>query len=188
MTRLALISLFTAVFLFAPVTSSNADQLNPTLWKTLTHSDDVNCVAFSTDGSIVASACADHTVKLWAVSTGIEIRTLSGHSHKVMSVAFSPDGSVFASAGGVWNNSQETYTSGEIILWEVISGRRIRTITGQSKQIASIAFSPDGGLLASGSSDKTTIIWNSSSGEQIRTLAGHSVPSNRSVSVRMVRG
>ncbi|MDP8228231.1 MAG: hypothetical protein P9M15_02120 [Candidatus Electryoneaceae bacterium] len=173
MTRSTIILLFIAVLLFPPVTNSIADQLNPILYKTIQNPDNVNCVAFNTDGSIVASGCGDQVI-MWVVSTGNEIRTLSGHSHKVTSIAFSPDGSVFASASGVWNSSQEEYTGGEIILWNVISGRRIRTLTGHSKQVNSVAFNHDGTLLASGSYDKTIILWNPNNGQQLKSLTGHS--------------
>ncbi|WP_459178365.1 WD40 repeat domain-containing protein, partial [Dulcicalothrix desertica] len=46
----------------------------------------------SADGKTLASASADKTIKLWNISTGKLISTLSGHTSTVFSVAFSPDG------------------------------------------------------------------------------------------------
>ncbi|MDZ8068132.1 MAG: serine/threonine-protein kinase [Nostoc sp. DedQUE08] len=48
-----------------------------------------------------------------------------------------------------------------------------RTLTGDSNPVDSVAFSPDGNTLASGSYDKSIKLWNLATGEQIRTLSGH---------------
>jgi hypothetical protein len=56
------------------------------------HSDYVSSVAFSPDGRFALSGNQNHTLKLWDLATGKEIRTLSGHTNTVSSVAFGPDG------------------------------------------------------------------------------------------------
>ena len=61
------------------------------------HGGSVGSVAFSPDGSTLASGSYDETIKLWDVARGTELRTLHGHSDWVWSVAFSPDGSTLAS-------------------------------------------------------------------------------------------
>jgi WD40 repeat protein len=61
------------------------------------HSAEVNAVAFSPDGQTLASASHDKTIKIWQLSTGKVISTLTEHSDKVMSVAFSPDGQMLVS-------------------------------------------------------------------------------------------
>jgi WD40 repeat protein len=99
-------------------------------------------VAFSPDGRLLASGSDDHTVKLWDVETGQEVRTLRGHTDWVWSVAFSPDGRLLASGSG----------TSTVKLWDVAS--RVAGSAHPARAYglgASVAFSPDGRLLASGS-------------------------------------
>jgi len=125
------------------------------------HSDVVGGVAFSPDGKLLASASRDHTIKLWEVVSGIELRTLRGHSSGVNSVAFSGDGKLLASG-----SDDKT-----IKLWDVGAGSELRTLKGHSGDIRSVAFSPDGMLLASGGGwDKTIKLWDVASGNELRTL------------------
>jgi WD40 repeat protein len=56
------------------------------------HTDFVPCIAFSGDGSRIASASFDKTVRVWDAKTGHELLNLSGHADQVLAVAFSPDG------------------------------------------------------------------------------------------------
>jgi WD40 repeat protein len=134
------------------------------LVRTLTgHTDWVNSVSFSPDGSLLASGSDDKTIKLWRVSDGSLVRTLTGHTNRVWSVSFSPDGSLLAS--GSWDKT--------IKLWRVSDGSLVRTLTGHTDWVNSVSFSPDGRLLASGSWDKTIKLWRVSDGSLVRTLTRH---------------
>jgi len=83
------------------------------------------------------------------VSSGREIRSLTGHSWYVTAVAFSPDGKLALSG-----SDDKT-----LKLWEVKSGREIRSLTGHSWYVKAVAFSPDGKLALSGSYDETLKLW-----------------------------
>jgi WD40 repeat protein len=137
------------------------------------HGNNINSLAFSPDGQMIASGSDDKTIKLWRISDGSEIQTFSGHGNLwVYSVVFSPDGQMIASGSD----------DKKIKLWRVSDGSEIRTLSGHSNSVLSIAFSPDGEVIASGSSDSTIKLWRISDGSEIRTLSGHS-NSVRSVAI-----
>jgi WD40 repeat protein len=119
--------------------------------------DRVSPLAFSADGSKLASGSRDGKVKVWDVATRRDIRTFTGHKDRVLSVAFSPDGRTLASG-----SLDET-----VRLWDVDTGRTIRTLPGHSGGALSVAFSPDGSKLASGSgsfTDATVKLWDVATG------------------------
>lgn len=107
------------------------------------HTDAVEQVTFSPDGTKIASASSDSTVKLWDVGTGQVKHTLEGGAGAVRSVAFSPDGMRIATGGN------------DVKLWDVNSGEAVRTHTGSSASVASLDFSPDGRLITFANSDGT---------------------------------
>ncbi|HEY9783612.1 MAG TPA: NB-ARC domain-containing protein [Leptolyngbyaceae cyanobacterium] len=126
------------------------------------HTNWVVSLAFSYDGSILASSSTDCTVKLWDVNTGECLQTLSGHSNGVFSVAFTPDDRIIASGSDDCS----------IRLWSVRSGKCLKILLGLS-WAKSIAFSPDGKTLVSGGNDNTIKLWDVSSGQVVKTFQGH---------------
>ncbi|CAD5944935.1 hypothetical protein [Planktothrix agardhii] len=156
---------------------------------TLGHSGSVNSVAISPDGQILVSGSDDKTITIWDLSTGQELRTLTGHSESVNSVAISPDGQILVSSSHtvvsvrtVVNYNSESHTAvmgnvyntiNKIKIWQLSTGQELRTLEGDAS-VLSLAISPDGQILVSGSADNTIKIWQLSTGEELRTLTGHS--------------
>ncbi|MBN3962704.1 hypothetical protein [Nostoc sp. NMS8] len=126
------------------------------------HISGVNSVTFSSDRdrSLIASASADNTIKLWRPD-GSLVKTLSGHDDVVNSVSFSPDSQILASA------SQDK----TIKLWSR-EGQLLATLLGHQAVVNSVSFSPDGQIIASASTDKTVKLW-SREGKLLKTLQGH---------------
>ncbi len=141
------------------------------------HSHVVKSVAFSPDGQILASGSWDKQVILWDVSTNTEITTLTGHQLQVSSVAFSPQGKLLATASfdrtiRLWQlRATEEY---EAQFQNHPCCSLLGSLSGHTRAVLAIAFSPDGKILATGSDDNTIKLWKVSTGQLITTLLGHS--------------
>ncbi len=94
---------------------------------------------------------------------GLEIFSSVGEGELLCSVAFTPDNTVLASAGG---NSEDF----AIRLWDVMSGESLGTLDEHTGIVWGVAFSPDGQMLASVSSDKTAKIWDWRDGALLKSL------------------
>jgi WD40 repeat protein len=135
----------------------------------------VNSVAFSPDGKRLVSGGADGTVTVWDSQSGHETLSLRGHTGMVNSVAFSPDGKrVASSSEGVEFDGQRWTMCGEVTVWDAQSGQETLSLKLHTHQVNSVAFSPDGKRLVSGSHDKTLKVWDAQSGQLILNLKGHS--------------
>jgi WD40 repeat protein len=86
-----------------------------------------------------------------------------GHRYSVTDVCFSPDG---------WHalSGSSDFT---IILWDINTGKRIRSFMGHNSCVHSVCFSHDGQKAISGSSDKTLKLWDVPTGKEIRSFIGH---------------
>lgn len=127
------------------------------------HNDMVNKVAFSPDGTRLATASWDKTAKVWDAASGKELLTLTGHMDRVYGIAFSPDGTRLATA------SQDQTAK----IWDAASGKELLTLTGHTGGVVDVAFSPDGTRLVTASWDSTAKVWDTNSGQEIMTLTGH---------------
>lgn len=139
----------------------------------------INRIAFSPDGNLLAHASSDGTVWLRRAQDGQVIARLGGHQDRVLSLAFSPDGHWLASGSGY----------GRVNLWWIVAppdpgwnrwlSRKAEADSGwvienrliliHNDWVNDLSFSPDGTILATASMDRGVTLWRIPSGERLET-------------------
>ncbi|MGO9462916.1 MAG: WD40 repeat domain-containing serine/threonine protein kinase [Isosphaeraceae bacterium] len=115
------------------------------------------CLAFSPDGSTLASGGYDRSAAFWNVASWTLRRRLLDHDFPVYAVAFSPDGRILAAGEGDYRHVDQP---GQVKLWDVSSGHNLATLREHQGGIIGAAFSPDDKTLATASADFTAKLWN----------------------------
>src|SRR5579883_1950949 len=152
------------------------------LWRSLVPRHTLHGVVFSPDGRMLAASgrrsqlagdsLEDREITVWEVASGRQRLTLKA-DEGVTDLAFSPDGRLLAGAC----NKTYTYTHirgdgcvdvleqgkpkrPSVRLWDVFAEKELAPLGGHQGAITSLAFSPDGKLLATGSNDTTVLLWD----------------------------
>ncbi|MDP9159361.1 MAG: hypothetical protein M3O09_03920 [Acidobacteriota bacterium] len=129
------------------------------IFKLAGHSNATRAVAWSPNGTIIATGGDDRTAKLWRASDGSLVRTIKDGSH-VRALAFSPNGLLLADGDDF-----------AVKIWRVADGALLHTLTGPSSSVVSVAFSPDGTQVSGASLDGSIRSWNTTSWSRIRFLS-----------------
>ena len=165
----------------AGVNFRNADLATSVFAETLSS---VMSVSFNPDGSLLAIGDLDGKICLWRVVNGQQALTLEGHTGWIWAVTFSPDGKTLASCSHdslirLWDVQNTDFEqSNPANLAEAsdsshLPGTCLKTLRGHFSRVWTIAFSPDGQMLASGSDDQTIRLWNAHDGTCLTVLPGH---------------
>jgi WD40 repeat protein len=142
-------------------------------WRVKT-SRPVDSIAISPDGRLLASAHGDQTVSLWEIKSGKHVRKLPAEQTIAtgsQAVVFAPDGKVLATAG---------FTDGNVQLWDITTGIRIRSFGIGRDMIYSLAYAPDGKTIAT-TDGYFVRLWEVATGRQLRQWAPHWVVYNLAI-------
>ena len=132
------------------------------------HAAAVYAMAWSPRGNTLAIGSKDGTVILWDTLTWGDVLTIKAHQNGVWSLAWSPDGTKLATAG-----------VGGACVWDPETAEKLVTLGSPLDAfltVYSVSFSPDGKLIATGSSDGSVNVFDPKTGEIVKQLAGHTLP------------
>jgi WD40 repeat protein/tRNA A-37 threonylcarbamoyl transferase component Bud32 len=123
------------------------------------HKGLVSAVVYSPDGTRLASASSDTTVKIWDAESWTMLHSLDYPTHA--SLAFSPNGKQLIGVGGRW-------TTGRSWVWDAETGKEVQGLSGTVKGGAMSSYSLDGTMLATAA--QVTFVWDAATGKQLSTL------------------
>ncbi len=152
------------------------------VWASGGHSGSVNSVVYSNDGQLLASGSADRTIKIWR-SNGTFVRTLAipydsnAQITDVPSVAFSPDNTLLGAGVELYHATSQT-SYGAVQVWRISDGALVHNFTSYGAAVTSVAFSPNGQLIASGSADRSVKVWQIGNGTLVSNRSDHAMEVN----------
>jgi WD40 repeat protein len=167
------------------------------------HSEAVKSVAFSADGSMLATGSDDKTIILWNTETGEAVTTIGNNFFPVKAIQFFSNDELFAASGPdiklidfqgkiirtfpgktahIWSldydRSSGRITGGSygktIRVWDIATGKEVLVLEGHEKSTLPVCFSPSGDRILSGSLDQTVRLWDADSGKQLKKMDAHS--------------
>ncbi|GMH06385.1 hypothetical protein Nepgr_008225 [Nepenthes gracilis] len=136
------------------------------------HQGEVNCVKWDPMGSLLASCSDDVTAKIWSMKQETYIHDLKEHSKEIYTIRWSPTGP------GTSNPNQKLVLASAsfdstVKIWDVELGKLLYSLNGHRDPVYSVAFSPNGDYLVSGSLDKSLHVWSLKEGKIVKTYAGN---------------
>lgn len=124
-----------------------------------------SAVAFSADGTLLATGGFDATARVWDLATGRETHRLE-HENQVTAVGFAPEPNRLVTASAYTHGRPDTNCR----VWDLSTAQVVSRIVFDGSASSSVAFHPDGGTVATSSTDRTARVWDLGSGEERHRL------------------
>src|SRR5699024_3060658 len=125
--------------------------------------EQVHDLAFNAEGTLVATAHQDSTVRLWDLAGMPSLGVLSRHHGALHAVTFTAAGPRVAAA--------HQYST--VRVWDLAGMRSLRVLSRHHGAVHAVTFAPGGRILASGGQDGTVHLWDLTTGVPATTLTGH---------------
>ncbi|KAK7281703.1 hypothetical protein RIF29_09917 [Crotalaria pallida] len=135
------------------------------------HQGEVNCVKWDPSGSVLATCSDDKTVKIWNMKHDKFLHDFREHSKEIYTIRWSPTGPGSSNPNKKLLLASASFDS-TVKLWDVELGRSLYSFNKHRDSIYSVAFSPNGEYLASGSLDKSIYIWSLKDGTIVKQYTG----------------
>ncbi|KAL7294385.1 hypothetical protein TKK_0012390 [Trichogramma kaykai] len=135
------------------------------------HTNEVNAIKWDPQGNLLASCSDDMTLKIWSMKQDNCLHNLQAHQKEIYTIKWSPTGPGTQNPNMNLSLVSASFDS-TVRLWDIDRGACIYTLTKHTEPVYSVAFSPDGKFLASGSFDKYVHIWSTLSGQLVHSYKG----------------
>eukprot|EP00475_Leptophrys_vorax_P044333 TRINITY_DN884_c0_g1_i1.p1 TRINITY_DN884_c0_g1~~TRINITY_DN884_c0_g1_i1.p1 ORF type:complete len:418 (-),score=114.52 TRINITY_DN884_c0_g1_i1:77-1330(-) len=126
------------------------------------HTDSIVDIGFNFDGSLLATAGMDATVRIWSVNTGKLVKELSGPGAEIEWISWHPKGNVILAG------SADTTTW----MWNALNGKCMQVFSGHIASVRCGKFDKEGKVAITASEDGTAFVWNPKTGESKQHLKG----------------
>lgn len=119
-----------------------------------------NLFIFTSDDKYIVSVTSNHTLSLWDIESGEQLKVFSRHNNTINSIAITPNEKYIISGS----------SDGNIKLWDIESGEELKTFIGHKNSINTLSVTSDGKYIISGSADNTLKLWDIEIGEELRSF------------------